>query len=210
VSERVLSLDISTKTGFALVVSSEDSIVPESYGQIPKVEMPEGPYPVAFVDWAQTCYSQIKNLVDNLSPDILVIEETASNSKTSHSQKILEFIHFLVAKLIKDTKIRNVYLMTGEWRSIIGAKMTKEESLHNKAIKKYKEKNKTKIAYNEAGKRVGKITKKHVAIRVANETFGQYFKAPLRKKDEDLADALCLALAYHMRKIKVANEQKID
>lgn len=209
-SERVLSLDISTKTGYALVVSSEESIVPESYGQIPKVPMPDGPYPEAFVEWAYQCYGQIRNLVDNLNPDILVIEETASNSKSSHSQKILEWIHFLVAKLIKDTKIKNVYLMTGEWRSIISAKMTKEESLHNKAVKKYKEKNNTKIAYNEAGKRIGKITKKHVAIRVANETFGKFFKEPLRKRDEDLADALCIALAYHMRKIKVANEQKID
>ncbi len=175
-NERVLSLDISTKTGFALVVSSEDSIVPETYGQIPKIPMPDGPYPESFVEWAYLCYNQIRNLVDNLKPDILVIEETTSNSKTSHSQKILEFCHFLVAKMIRDNKLKSMYFLTGEWRSLVNAKMTKEESLHNKTVKKYKEKNNTKIAYNEAGKRVGKITKKHVAIRIANQVFWSFFK----------------------------------
>lgn len=209
-NERILSLDISTKTGYALLVGSESGIAPETYGQIPKISMPDGSYPESFVDWAQSCYYPIVDLIEDLKPDVLVIEETASNSKTSHSQKILEFIHYLVAERIKLFKMKSVYLMTGEWRSIIGAKMTKEESLHNKAVKKYKEKNNSKIAYNDSGKRIGKITKKHVAIRVANETFGKFFKEPLRKKDEDLADALCLGLAYYMRKIKVANEIKID
>ena len=80
--------------------------------------------------------------------------------------------------------------------------MTKEESKHNKAVKKYKEKNATSIAYDEKGKRIGRLTKKHINVRRANEVFGQYLKTPLKKKDEDTADSLLLGYCYHLRRIK--------
>lgn len=199
--ERVLSLDISTKTGWALILSGDSEYELERYGQVPKIEMPDGPYPVSFVDWAHLCYGKIVELIDELHPDVLIIEETAGGSKNAHSQKILEFIHYLVARYIKETGVKNIYTMTEVWRRETGCKMTKEESLHNKAVKKYKEKNGTKIAYDESGKRIGKLSRKHINIRRANEIFGQYLSEPLRKKDEDTADALLIAYSYHLRKI---------
>ena len=185
------------------MVSGPEGIVLEAYGTIPAIHTPIGAYPGSFVDWAYLCFGEISRLIDQYAPEVLVIEETVAGSKGVYTQKILEFIHFLLARFIRDTGIKAVYLLTGEWRSVVGCKMTKEESKHNKTVKKYKEDNKTKIAYSEAGKRVGKLTKKHINIRRANEVFGAFLKEPLRKKDEDHADALLLGFCYHLRRTKV-------
>ena len=201
-SDRVLSLDISTKTGWALMVSDKSSYVLEAWGHIQKTSEPDGKYPGNYVDWAYQCFGELVCLVDTHQTTVLVIEETASGSKNIFSQKILEYIHFLMARLIRDTGIKAVYFMTEEWRRLSGCQMSKEESKHNKDVKKYKDKNNTSIAYDPAGKRIGKLTRKHINIRRANELFGSYFKTPLRKKDEDTADALLLAYTYHARKTK--------
>lgn len=205
-TERVLSLDMSTKTGWSLMLSG-DQIILESFGKIEKISEPEGTYPQNYVEWATIIYTKIAELIDKLQPDILVIEETCAGSKEVYSQKILEWIHFLVAKRIKETNIKVTYLLTGAWRSEVGAKMTKEESKHNKAVKAYKAAHgDSKIAYNESGKRIGKLTKKHINIRRANEVFGEFLKEPLRPKDEDTADSLLLGYCYHLRRVK--NEQR--
>lgn len=201
-TERILALDMSTKTGWSLQVSSKDSLVLEKYGQIPAITEPDGQYPANYVDWAYQCFNHVIQLVDEHAPDVLVIEETASGSKNSYSQKILEFIHFLVAKLIKETNIKAVYFLTEQWRRETGCKMSKEESVHNKEVKNYKAKNTTKVAYGSDGKRIGKITRKHVNVRRANEVFGEFLKEPLRKKDEDTADSLLLGYAYHLRRMR--------
>lgn len=203
--DRVLSLDISTKTGWALLESDDQDYLLEAWGHIKKSSEPEGQYPGNYVDWAYQCFGEIVRLIDTHHPNILVIEETASGSKNIYSQKILEFIHFLVARLIKDTGIKAFYFMTEEWRRISGCQMTKEESKHNKKVKQYKDKNDTSIAYDDNGKRIGKLTRKHINIRRANELFGTYFKTPLKKKDEDTADALLLAYTFHAKKTKGVN-----
>lgn len=201
-AEIVLALDISTKTGWSCLSSGEDGPILMDYGKIDAISQPEGPYPDCFVVWAYKCFEKIVELVDRLAPDVLVIEETCAGSKAVYTQKILEFIHFLVAKLIKDTHIKAVYLLTGAWRSEVGAKMTKEESKHNKQVRAYKVKHGTKVAKNEMGKRIGIKTKKHINIRKANEVFGEFLSRPLQKKDEDTADSLLLGYCYHLRRIK--------
>jgi Holliday junction resolvasome RuvABC endonuclease subunit len=201
-------LDVSTKTGWALLVSSDSGADLEAYGQEPPISMPDGPYPEAFVDWAYACFSKIVDLIDRLHPDVLVIEETASGSKSIFSQKILEYIHFLLAKLIKESKIKTCYLMTEVWRREVGCVMTKEEKEKNKAVRDYKKKvlketgKKTTIAYDKNGKRIGLTGRKHVNVRRANEEFGKFLRVPLRKKDEDTADSLMLAFCYHARRMK--------
>jgi hypothetical protein len=200
--ERVLSLDISTKTGWSLTRSDQQSIEVECYGTIDQIHMPDGSYPESFVDWANACFSKILSIIDLTAPDVLVIEETSAGSKAIYTQKILEWIHYLVAKLIKETKIKAVYFMTEQWRRETGCLMSKEESKRNKAVREYKKKNKTKIAYDINGKRIGLINRKHVNIRRANEIFGKFLSEPLRKKDEDTADSLMLGYAYHLRKTR--------
>ena len=200
--ERILALDISSKTGWASMVSTKDGIVLKGCGILSQIHQPEGAYPGSFVIWAKSVFEEIRKLIAVHCPDYLVIEETVAGSKAVYSQKFLEFVHFLVAQYILENSIKSIYLLTGAWRAETGCKMSKEESTHNKEVKKYKEKNKTSVAYDINGKRIGRLTKKHINIRRANEVFGKFFKEPLRKKDEDTCDALLLGFCYHCRRMK--------
>jgi Holliday junction resolvasome RuvABC endonuclease subunit len=208
--ERILALDVSTKTGWASVVSTDSGMKLEDYGILTQIHQPDGPYPSSFVDWAYLVFNGIENLIKRFRPDILAIEETVAGSKAVYSQKILEYSHFLLAKHIKESNIRSVYLLTGAWRSEVGAKMTKEESKHNKEVRTYKKKNKTKVARDINGKRIGKLTKKHINIRRANEIFGEFLKEPLRKKNEDEADALLLGYALQIRRLKENKAKEVS
>lgn len=198
---------MSSKTGWALVVSTGDGPQLEEYGMIQKTSEPDGKYPANYVDWAYQVFGEITQLIDRLAPDVLVIEETVAGSKQVYSQKILEWIHFLVAKMIKECQIEAVYLLTGQWRAETGCVMSAEEKKKNKAVREYKklkEKEtgvKPTAAYDINGKRIGLVGKKHVNVRRANEVYGAFLKRPLQKKDEDEADALMLAYCYHLRRV---------
>jgi hypothetical protein len=210
-SEKVLSLDISTKTGWAFAISSDGGIQLEDYGAIPQIHEPEGEYPSNYVMWAYKCYAEMVRLIEKYSPQVLVIEETSKGSKNAFSQKILEWSHFLLAQYIKSSKIKAVYLLTEQWRREIGCQMTKEEKKRNKEVREYKKKNKTVVAYDINGKRTGLIGRKHVNIRRVSEIFVGQLKAPLMRKDEDLADGLGLLACYHFRRIKdVAKGEEVD
>lgn len=200
--ECILSLDVSTKTGWAAAISSDNQLNLIDYGTIPQIHCPEGAYPVVFVDWANLCFTEIKKLIDSFKPDILVIEETSKGSKNAMSQKILEYIHYDLAKYIRETGIKSVYIMSGAWRREIGCQMTQEEKVRNKEVRTYKKKNKTTIAYDKNGKRTGLISKKHVNIRRVMEILGDQLRVPLKRKDEDQADGLGLLIAYHFRRVK--------
>lgn len=206
--KRVLSLDMSSKTGWALIVSGQDGVVLEESGVIQKTAEPIGQYPGNFVDWAYQVFGDIMKLIDRLKPDVLVLEETVAGSKQVYSQKILEWIHFLVAKFIKESKIEAVYMLTGTWRAETGCVMTTAEKAKNKAVRDYKKKveaetgTKPQAAYDINGKRIGLVGKKHVNIRRANEVYGKFLKRPLQKKDEDEADAMMLAYCYHLRRVR--------
>lgn len=211
-SIRILSLDISSKTGWALITSSDEGMKLEEYGMIQKTSVPDGPYPNSFIHWAYQIFRDIKEIIDRSKPDVLVIEETVAGSKQVYSQKILEWIHFLVAQYIENTGIKAVYLLTGSWRHEVGCIMTKTERNRNKEVreqKKAKEKEtgvKPMAAYDINGKRIGLINKKHVNVRRANEVFGNFLKEPLLKRDEDICDALLLAYSYYLR---IYNKDKI-
>jgi len=202
-NERVLSLDISSKTGWSFTISSPEGITLEAYGQIPPIHEPTSePYPGSYVLWANQIFSHIVRLIDQHAPDILVIEETVAGSKNVYSHKILEFSQYLLARLIRDTGIKCRYFLTGEWRQIIGCVMTKEEKIRNKAVRDYKAKTGKALARDANNKVMGKVGKKHVNVRRANEIFGEFLNKPLLKKDEDVADSLGLAAAYHFERMK--------
>lgn len=201
---------MSSKTGWALIVSSDEGLKLEEYGMIQKSSEPNGKYPANFVDWAYQIFGEIEKLVNRLKPDVLVIEETVAGSKQVYSQKILEWIHFLVASFIKSSNIEAVYMLTGSWRAETGCVMSNDEKKKNKAVREYKKQKeketgvKPTAAYDiNTGKRIGLVGKKHVNVRRANEVFGAFLKRPLQKKDEDEADALMLAYCYHLRRTKV-------
>lgn len=195
-SEKILSLDISTKTGWSIatVVNNEYKLI--EYGLLPKTEKPEKDYPGDYVQWAINTVRPIIAKIEEAKADIVVIEETAKGSKNNFSQKILEFVHYLVAEYVSVHGVKTKYLMTGEWREAVEARLSATESKQNKKSKQIKEKTGTKLAKDENGKVLGRITKKHVNVRRANEIFG----LNLKLKQNDEADGLLLGFAYYQYK----------
>lgn len=203
---RGLSLDVSSKTGFCYF-SSEEDIKLLDYGQIPKIECPEGDFPESYVKWARLVFATLEELIVKYNPEMLVIEQTCAGSKNAMSQKILEWVHILLAIYIVEKKIPSTYVLTGQWRKEIGSYMNAEEKKRNKMVKEYKKKHKTNVAKDENGKRIGIISKKHVTIRLINSVFESQLKEPLKRKDEDTADAIALALCYHKQKNSVLDRK---
>ena len=209
ISERVLSLDLSSKTGYALLISSDQGMSLEAYGQMEQIHCPEDePYPGSYVTWAYQCFEKVEELIEWLKPDVLVIEEI-TKSKNAMSQKFLDFLHFVVCKFIQETGIKNVWFQTGQWRSEISSYMNDSEKKHNKKVKAYKDAyfkkhgKETTVAYDiDTGKRIGKIGKKHVTIRLINEVFKDQLKKKLIRKDEDTADGIALVFAYHKGRLR--------
>jgi len=191
---KVLALDISTKTGWALF---EDG-APVSWGTLfpDKTVKDFGAYPINFVRFCQyLAYKIIQEVVNPIldkSPDYLevVIEETNS-SKQNYSQKILEFLHFCIVESLYDIGLNPKYIRSGEWRKFTDSKMSKEEKSINAKIAKIKKQTGKKLAKID-GKVVGKKSRKHVAIRRVEEILN----ISLLRKDDDTADALLLGLAY--------------
>jgi Holliday junction resolvasome RuvABC endonuclease subunit len=193
----VLAIDASTKTGWSLAEASGGAYRLLGFGKIGPIPKPEIEYPYSYLEWARVCGEEIGKLVWQYRPDVIVVEETASGSKSNFSQKILEFIHAEMAKLFWNYKqsrdFELVYFMTGEWRRVVNARLSSRESKQNKFVSKTKAKTGKKLAKDEKGKVVGRVTKKHVNVRRANELFGLNLKI----KDNDQADAILLGKAWH-------------
>jgi len=201
---RVLALDVSTKTGYAVVDMSKKSFKLITSGTLPKESEPstkEYQYPVNYLIWAGICMKHMVELFRKYNPDEFVIEETAKGSKNNMSQKIVEFIHYEIADAFTMDgwfgNLPRTYYLTEEWRRICGCKMNNIEKKQNAEVRKQKKKG-IKVAKNKEGKRIGIIGKKHVNVRRANEVYG----LDLILKDEDRADALLLAYALYLEKYK--------
>jgi hypothetical protein len=203
---KVLALDVSTNTGWALLEGE--------LGSIPKivdtgtVQLEGGPvsgfgdmrYPWDYTSACETIAHDIAVIVNKLNPDRIVIEETNRPGRftSRYSQKILEFIHaylleILFNRYVTDPKAPAVhYVNTSDWRKLIGANLTKADKALNIKVRKLKKAG-NKEALKALGVR-GKISKKHVAIRYVNATFGTDFKM----KDNDICDAICQGTAYFL------------
>ena len=173
----VLSLDIASKTGWSLL---EDSKLLD-YGLI-SYKIKTNEYPWGIYSAAKENAELIFNQVLLLPQAEVVIIERTNSPRGRNSQNFLEYVHaFLLQKFDEAGLAQKViYMNSGTWRKKVGLVMSKEDKKHNKA--------------RRASKKVvgGIITKKHLAVRLANEVFG----LSLIQKDDDLSDSLLLALAY--------------
>lgn len=199
---RILALDMSTKTGYAVIDIEGDKFTLISDGTLEKVSEPEGRYPENYLDWSQQCISKIIDVYNEFQPDELVIEETAKGSKNNMSQKIVEFVHYELALCFEKGGIMydkpRRFFLTEEWRRIVGCRMNDAEKKQNAEVRKQKKKG-IKVCKDKDGKRIGKVGKKHVNVRRANEVYG----LELILKDEDRADALLLAHALFLEKTEL-------
>lgn len=193
---KVLALDISTKTGWAIFEDGK----PTSWGTVfpDKTVKDFGSYPDSFVKLAEYLANRILDqlLADdgdnglNRSSFEVVIEETNS-SKQNYSQKLLEYLHFCIVKRFSSMNIAPKYIRSGEWRSACDSKMNAAEKSLNAKIGRIKKKTGKKLAKID-GKVVGKKNRKTVALRRCEEILG----IQMKRKEEDAADALLLGLGY--------------
>lgn len=196
--KKILALDISTSSGYAVLQSHNGDISISAKGTIinPKKVEEYGKYPFNYLDSADSMASRLFELVEEWSPDAIILEET-NKAKSRYTQKILEFIHCMFLNYISHYEgllSKVFYVNTSDWRKKVGVELTKEEKKQNAKLSKAKSKAGGKItpAEKKAIGIKGRINKKHVAVRIANETF----KLELKAKDDDIADALCLGLAF--------------
>jgi hypothetical protein len=185
---RVLALDVSTKSGWALF---EDGKLADS-GSLEQISVedfnvnsdPElSPlYPHNVVDAAEKIGRRLAFLTNEHHPNVVVIENT-NRGKNRHTQRLLEWLHLELVK-----RVRNIapffYMDSSEWRSCVGLRLSKEDKKNNKDVK--------------AGKKRGKIGLKHLAVRMVNELYGK----SLILKDNDEADAILLGRAFHLKYAK--------
>lgn len=203
---RVLALDISTNTGWALLEGE--------MGQIPRIvetgtisnDKPVsdfGEFPWNTVLAAESIASRLLGLIHRtVTLDFIVIEQTNKPGRfgNRYSQKLLEFIHCLLLSDLKemvkfksiDRPLQVVYVNTSDWRRIVGANLTKADKALNVKVRKLK-KSGDKEALKKLGVR-GKIGKKHTVIRYVNQTFG----LNLKMKDNDTADAIGQGVAFFL------------
>ena len=201
VNVKTLSLDISTKTGWALASGKmgERPILLE-YGVI-KTDKPVfdyGEYPWNFYSVSQTLACQMYDLVKKHKPDVIVIE-SPNLGRSRMAQRQLEWIHCcLMTFLVDEITAQVVYVSSSSWRQALGLVLSKEDKKNNAKLSKAKK----QVAagggsIHEAKKRVGvkgKVNAKHLALRYVNE----HYKLDLKVKDNDKADAIGLSCAYYL------------
>lgn len=190
---KILALDISTKTGWALFdLSKEIKLI--NYGLLTSKEVG-----IKYDDFNDTSIELILKTVTNFNtlllktiaetkPDFIVVEQT-NLGRQRIVQKLLEWLHFCCINTVRESTGKYPsFLDSSEWRKTVGLKLSKEDREHNKVIKKTKGR--------------GKINKKHLAVRIANEVFKNDLRDVLKIKDNDIADAILLGLAFCKTKNK--------
>lgn len=199
--EYVLALDIATTTGYALFKINTKDVELVTFGtkSLPKSAIEYGEYPWNILYASKELAQAIFELVRDHKPTIVVIEETNSGGRASgYSQKLLEFLHNAVLNHLDPREEQEApevaYVLTRTWRKALGIKLSPEDKINNRklsAAKSSAKKKKSKLDKSALGIK-GKITLKHKSVQFVNERFG----LGLIAKDDDIADAICLGLAY--------------
>jgi hypothetical protein len=167
------------------------------YGQIIISETTDtyGDFPFAVNLMADDMAGRLYDLVLRVQPQEIVIESTVKG-RNRWSQQALEFLHCLfIYKLIHKPLLYGrpsvKYVSPSTWRKHLTQRLSVQDKLNNKLVKTAKTKEERKRLRDENNLR-GKINKKHLAIRWAKENY----KLDLKVKQDDVADALSLGVAY--------------
>jgi hypothetical protein len=180
---KLLALDISTKTGWAIFENGAyktsgalDKVFIEDFN-VNKEPQKSSAYPWNIIDAADQVSRSILALYNEHLPDVLVLEDT-NKGRNRATQRALEWIHSAVLKILRPNGKSIKYMDSSDWRKTVGLKLNPDQKKNNKEV--------------SAGKKRGKINKKHLSVLMTNEKFG----LQLKLKDNDQSDACLLGLAY--------------
>ena len=180
----LIGIDLSSKTGYAVLNDGKLT----SYGLL-TVELvnfnvnndpnlqPEYPWNLMDAAWKQA--EQVMKIIKDSGATKVVIEQTVKG-RNRHTQRWLEWAHFTIMTKFREENIDFTYLDPGQWRKTLEIKLSDADKKKHKDIKKGIIKR-------------GKITKKHLSVRSANSLYN----LKLKLKDNDIADAICLATALN-------------
>ena len=185
----ILSLDLSTKPGWAVAEGAGDEIRLLGYGTNFNLKEAisgesELPQDFRYLKNANRVADFVEELVLKWEPDEIWVEQTNAGAFRS-SQKQLEFIHCRLLQKLNELgqEHRLRYADTSAWRRTCSIRLSKEQKLHNRAVKQKKTEGRDK-------KIRGRITSKHLAVEFVNKMFG----LNLLIKDNDAADALAICV----------------
>jgi Holliday junction resolvasome RuvABC endonuclease subunit len=188
---KILGLDLSTHSGYAIIEGGRLS----NYGIIekkPKQTIYDGaPQEYFFIYQGHYIADQIDQLITSEKPNFIYIEQT-NQGRNRTTQKELEFIHCIVlehlAKIVDDPSVIR-FVNTSTWRPQLGIRLNKTQKKHNKTRKSSSNASIITGDYGVTMSVRGRITVKHLSVLYAN---GKY-NLSLKLKDNDIADAICIA-----------------
>lgn len=188
-----MGLDVSTKTGIAVIDGGQ--LIYKDLIDVVFLPTELKIDDLNCLDRAQLMAERIMIWVRQYDPDFIYIEQTnLGNSR--RDQKLLEFTHAMILLSLGTYQKRTAYVNSSQWRSGLSLKFSKEDSKHNKNVKVKKE------AGIRARAGEGKKTAKHLAVRWCNEKYSLQLKI----KDNDIADAICLASYGYLSRQKTTVE----
>lgn len=181
---KILALDLSTQTGWALfseglyhTSGTLDKVVIEDFN-VNNYPNKSDKYPQNIINAINIIITQIENKILELKGVDLIIIEQSTKGRNRHTQKFIEWMHLLIYLFITKRGLPIKYTDVSEWRRITKLKLTKEDKENNKKVSQ--------------GKKRGRINKKHLSTRLVNQIFN------LNKilKDNNECDAILLGASY--------------
>lgn len=182
---RVLAIDLSTKSGWALfeegrlVDSGALTRVPVEEFNVNQDPQLQPSYPYNLISAANAVANLVISLVDAVRPDEIVVENSVKG-RNRHTQRLIEWLHLRMLQALGARGVR--YMDPSEWRRIVEMRLSKDDKKNNRAV--------------SDGKKRGRVTRKHLSVRMVNERFSSEIGHRLKLKDNDQADAILLGLAY--------------
>lgn len=181
----ILAIDLSTKCGWSYFQDGkliEYGLIVHKVNNFNVNDEPnkQPEYPFNIVKSADEMGRLIFNKYSEKRPDKIVIENSVKG-KNRHTQRLIEFYHKSLLDTLKSISYKVNYMDPSEWRAILDMKMTLDDKKNNKAVKQ--------------GLKRGKITKKHLSVRLVNKMFN----LKLKLKDNDIADSIALGYAFNIK-----------
>lgn len=200
----VLSLDLSTKTGWALFI--DNSLKDKGVIELKKRPKEMGPYPFCFAWAADEIGNGVSSLVDiictNFNGVLTVVIEEVNLARQRLTQKLIDSIHHsVILYLMQKPNLDIHYLSSSEWRKGVSLALSKEDRKNNQKVSRAKAKAKNSEGkvdikeFNKLKKEIGVSGKKNWK-KLAVEMCNQKYNLELKQKDNDIADAILIAEAY--------------
>jgi len=204
-TDKFAALDLSSKTGWSIFDENEL----KDYGRLDckivdfnvNKEPNKSPhYPYNIMDASKDMVDKVMVILNTYKVGHVVVENTVKG-RNRNTQRFLEWLHYATCEKFREKGIVFKYMDPSEWRAALNIRLSSDDKKNNKKVKKAFDMGLSK----KEAKVKGKVGRKHLSVRYVNEymkKIGIFNYGPLKLKDNDIADSICLGLAYLSTKQK--------